>query len=445
MDDFGFENQNNDTNNNTENKFENHDDLRTSSFYTESCKKPAKKRSSLLQLIIVALISSVLGGAVVASLFVFVAPVVQPSVKGYFDSFLPGKTTVNKAVANSNDPTQYKKVEIISSADSPVTAIAESVGPSVVGIRTSFRSSDIFFGNQSQSGEGSGIIIRSDGYIMTNDHVINEAINPRTKKLEAGAKIEVFLPSQSNKSYTASVVGYDTKTDLAILKINATNLPAATFGDSEKLKVGELAVAIGNPGGMELAGSVTAGVISGLNRTIPTDDGTTLKLIQTDAAINPGNSGGALVNSKGEVIGINRLKIAEQGFEGLGFAIPSNLAKQVADNLIDHGYVSGRPLLGISVDPRYTEDVAKANNMPSGVYVADVQLMSGAQKAGIQAGDIITKIDGKAVKSKDELDNVKNAHKVGDKVPIEIYRRDENSNTGKTFTLQVELIEDKNN
>ena len=418
---------------------------RTASFYTESYKKPSRRKFGIAQLLVISVISALLGGFVTGAFFTFVTPALTGPAKGYFQRMMQQTATPDGSQAKSQAQSQtaktapeYGKVEIIQSSDSTVTAIAEKVGPSVVGIRVTYKAQNFFFEDQQQTGEGSGIIIRSNGYILTNNHVIQAAINQRTRKLDLNAKIEVYLPSQKDKPYTASYIGSDAKTDLAILKIDAVNLPVAELGDSDKLKVGEMAVAIGNPGGLELMGSVTVGVISGLNRTIATEDGVNLKLIQTDAAINPGNSGGALVNSKGQVIGVNRIKVVQQGFEGLGFAIPVNLAKEVANNLIEFKYVKGRPLLGITPDPRYTEEVAKSNNMPAGVYVADVLLMSGAQKAGIQPGDIITKVDGQSVKTKDDLDNIKNKHKVGDTLNVEIYR------DGETKTLQVVLGEDKN-
>jgi serine protease Do len=415
-----------------QNSQEGADTLRSSSFYTESCRKPVKKKGMLFQMIIVALVSSIFGGAIVGGALMFVAPAIQPSVKGYFDEMLPGRTS-NTAV----DSGSYKKVEIVGQTESAVTAIAEKVSPSIVGIRSSFTVRDFFMGEQANKGEGSGIIIKSDGYIMTNYHVIADTVDERTRKVGKGAKIEVFLPSQKDKPYTAEVVGFDVRTDLAVIKIGGTNLPAAELGDSDILKVGELAVAIGNPGGLEYMGSVTVGVVSGLNRTIQSETGKELKLIQTDAAINPGNSGGALVNSKGQVIGVNSIKIAAQGFEGLGFAIPINEAKKITDDLMQFKYVTGRPILGIVPDTRFNEDVAKKYNVPVGVLVAEVSPLSGAYKAGIQVGDIITKFDGKAVKDRTELDELRNKHKVGDVATVEIYRDEAYQ------TLKVTLSEDK--
>lgn len=409
--------------------------LKSSLSYTENYTKPkAKKRRILFQMITVSLISSILGGVTVGSYFQFIAPAIQSSAKGVIGNKLLGSATTGTSQDNSDT---FKKV-VIESSDSAVSAIAEKVGPSVVGIKSTVSTRNMF-GLQQGGGEGSGIIYKSDGYIVTNFHVIQDAVDTTSKKIANGAKIEVTLPNQKDKPYAAQVVGYDLKTDLAVIKIQASNLPVAELGNSGDLKVGEMAVAIGNPGGLEYMGSVTIGVISGLNRTIESENGSQLKLIQTDAAINPGNSGGALVNSKGQVIGINSVKIVAQGYEGLGFAIPANTVKDIANNLIDYKYVKGRAYLGISIDQRFNEQIAQQYNVPAGVLVQDVTPISGAYKAGIQAGDIITKFGGQAVKSYDDLDNLKNKFKPGDVVSVEIYR------DGKSVSLQVKLTEDQNN
>ncbi len=352
-------------------------------------------------------------------------------MNGYLDNGLTNATTTG----NENQNT-YKKIEIVQQSESTVTAIAEKVSPSIVGIKVSYKVQDYFFGSQDSGAEGSGIIIRSDGYIMTNNHVIEGALS-NNNTLNKGSKIEVILPNQTDKTYEATVVGRDSKTDLAVIKIEASELPAVEMGNSDDLKVGELAVAIGNPAGLEYMGSVTAGIISGLNRTISIADNKEMKLIQTDAAINPGNSGGALVNSQGQVIGINTAKLGGDGFEGLGFAIPINKAKEIVDSLIEYKYVKGRPSIGISIETRFTEDIAKRYNVPFGILVQDVSPLSGAFNAGIKAGDIITKFDGKEVKSFEELEEAKNLHKPGDTVEIEVYRED------KTIDIQLTLGEDK--
>ncbi len=411
------------------------DSTKKGTFYTESVKKPRKtKNPSILQLVVVAVVSSMIGGTIVGSYFQFIAPAVQPSSKSFFSNFIGSNDKSDTSGTNENAGT-IKKVEIVQTEDSAVTAIAEKASPSIVGIRVTYKTKSFIF-DMSQEGksEGSGIIIKPDGYIMTNYHVVKAAAES-TKG--SNAKLEVILPNQKDKPYEAEIVGGDEKTDLAVIKINATNLPAVEFGNSDNLKIGELAVAIGNPAGLEYMGSVTVGVISGVNRTIPIDDGKELRLIQTDAAINPGNSGGALLNSKGQVIGINTAKIGENGYEGLGFAIPINKAKEITDSLMEFKYVKGRALLGIESDPNFNEEVAKQYDVPMGVLVAQVTPFSGAYKGGIKAGDIITKFDGKTVKSVEEINELKVKHKPGDTVSVAVYR------DGETLTLQIQLSEDK--
>lgn len=412
--------------------------LKEASFYTENYVKPEKKKKGILgQLVLVSVISSIIGGTTVGAFLQFGVPAARPSIKSFLNdagiSNSDGlENTINSGSLYSDN---YKKV-VIESAESAVVAIAEKVGPSVVGISVKYQAQNFLFGAQEGASSGSGIIIKSDGYIMTNNHVISEAMQGMTQQ-KNGAKIEVILPNEVDKPYFATVVGRDEKTDLAVLKIEATNLPAIEMDNSDEVKVGELAVAIGNPGGLEYMGSVTAGVISGLNRTIPLDENNELKLIQTDAAINPGNSGGALVNAEGKLIGINTAKISGDGFEGLGFAIPVNKAKEITDNLIEFKYVKGRPSIGISINQSFNEQIAQRYNVPAGVLVEDVMPLSGAYNAGLKRGDIITKVDGKAIKTFSELNELKNKHKVGETIKLEAYR------DGETLTMDVVLGEDK--
>jgi serine protease Do len=404
-------------------------------YYNESIKKTKGQKTGAGQLVLVSVLGALIGAILMFAATVFLSPVIQPAVNNFL-----GISKEASEVATGSDNGIYKKVEITQSA-SPVEAISEKVSPSIVGIKVTAQSqgSGFFFelpGNSDS--EGSGIIIRADGYILTNNHVIESALGDNSNKISEGSKIEVILPSDIKRSYEAKVVGRDEKTDIAVLKIEATGLPAAELGDSDKVKSGELAVAIGNPGGIDYMGSVTAGIISGINRSIQMENGETLTLLQTDAAINPGNSGGALCNSQGQVIGINTVKIAATGYEGLGFAIPINTANDIAKSLIDYKYVKGRPYLGVSIDQRFNADVAKQYNVPNGLLVYDVLPLSAAYKAGVQAGDIITKFDGKAVTEFKELEDQKNKHKPGDKVEIQVYR------DGKTLKLTATLDEEKN-
>lgn len=308
-----------------------------------------------------------------------------------------------------------------------VTQIAKTVGPSCVGVINKAKAQpqryyDPFSGryyytsdpNSTETveqGSGSGIIISEDGYIVTNQHVIDGAT-------------EIVVILNTGDEYTASLVGADEKSDIAVLKIEASGLTAAVIGDSDALQVGDLAVAIGNPLGQEFAGTVTAGVISAVNRTM-TVDNKKYNLIQTDAAINPGNSGGALVNCYGEVVGINSVKISTTGVEGIGFAIAMSEAKPIIDDLINNGYVSGRPLVGIT-----------ASATGSGLLVRSVSEGSGAQKAGIAVNDLIVKADGKVVKSVDELNEIRDAKKAGDTMQMTIIR------DGEMINVNVTLGED---
>jgi len=412
-----------------------YDDLKTSSFYSESYKKPGKGRlkSLIAPMLIVALISSLLTGGIVGA---------------YFTYGLPQKyseTTNTPGNAYSGQQVSQKQVKIVDeTTTSAETIVAEKVSPSIVGIKTTYITSDFLFGSTQSAGEGSGIIYRSDGYIITNNHVIENAMSS-SNKIAPNAKIEVILPNQIDTPYEATVVGRDSKTDIAVLKINVSELPAAEFGDSDKVKVGQKAIAIGNPAGLEFMGTVTSGIISGLNRQLKFDDGTVLKLIQTDAAINPGNSGGALLDSEGKVIGINTSKIGGSGYEGLGFAIPSNNAVEIAESLISSGYVKGRPKIGITVDTRFNSTIAKNNSVPEGILVYEVEPLSAAYMAGVKAGDIITKFNGVEIKSFTDLETEKNKYKAGDKVELTIYRLPQkgSASQGKYLTLELTLGEDK--
>lgn len=347
-----------------------------------------------------------------------------------------GRALTDTVQGSASDPVKGSAVDSLMNTalakGSDVTAIAKKAGPSIVGIRmtvTGSRRNYYGFSN-SQVGEGSGIIISKDGNIMTNYHVVSSA-DPKSGQ-SGNTVLEVFLPD--GREAKATFKGGDEKTDLAVIKVDLKNLPVADLGDSSELEVGELAVAIGNPLGMEFAGSVTVGVISALNRTVTMGD-KTMNLIQTDAAINEGNSGGALLNSRGEVIGINSAKISASGVEGLGFAIPINDARPIVNHLIDFGYVRGRPFIGIS-GREITSVYASYYNLPEGILITDVTTNSGAQKAGIKTGDVLISLDGKVIKTMADLDAVKEAHKPGDTVTAIVSRN------GTKVTLKLTFGEE---
>ena len=312
-----------------------------------------------------------------------------------------------------------------------IPEIATKVGPSVVGVinKTEVKlqqywdpfSGKYFYntdpskeGEVIEQGSGSGIIISSDGYIVTNQHVVDGA-----------SEVEIVI--NTGTTYTAKIVGQDSKTDLAVLKIEPKAeepLTPAVLGDSTAVEVGELAVAIGNPMGMEFSGSVTAGIVSAVNRTM-TIENRTYNLIQTDAAINNGNSGGALINQYGEIIGINSVKLSTTGVEGMGFAIAISEAKPIIDELMKSGYVTGRPLVGIGIaETRY------------GLFITSIQEGSGAQAAGLKVDDMILEVDGEEVSSTSEINEIRDKKKPGDSLKFKIMRE------RNILEISVKLIED---
>lgn len=331
-------------------------------------------------------------------------------IGGIVAAFIGVSIMKEDTVANSNNTTNEVTSYKFSTVENPVVAISKQVGPSVVGIKVSY-TAQTFFGSTEAEGEGSGIIYSKDGYIITNYHVVSEAINSDK------AKVTVML--SNGDSLEAKVVGGDEVTDIAVIKVEKTDLTAAEFGDSDAVEVGELAVAIGNPLGQEFAGSVTVGYISALNRTI-TSGGTTYNLIQTDAAINSGNSGGPLVSTTGKVIGINTAKISATGVEGMGFSIPINEVLPIVEELITNKKVA-RPYIGIS-GVAITETDAARYNLVVGVYVQSVEIKSPAELAGIKQGDVICEVNNTKVTSVSEINVIKNKLKIGDKLTIKIYR-----------------------
>lgn len=321
----------------------------------------------------------------------------------------------------TNQLEEPKKSESISSArNTAVVQAAKKVSPAVVGITTKVYNRDMF--NRKVlvgEGVGSGVIFDKAGYIVTNNHVV-------------GTAKTVIVSLADGQSTEGTVVGRDAKTDLAVVKINMDNLPVAEFGDSDSLQVGEPAIAIGNPLGLEFQGTVTVGVISSLNRTIGAE-GQSMKLIQTDAAINPGNSGGALVDADGKVIGINSAKISQEGVEGLGFAIPINAARPILQDLITNGKVV-RPHLGLyGLDQQMAARFGMQLNA-QGIYVYRVVPGGPLDQAGLQHGDVIVKLDGTDVKDFASLQSVMDKLKVGDSVSIDYTRN--GMNREATVVLQ---------
>lgn len=307
-------------------------------------------------------------------------------------------------------------------------AVAEKVLPSVVGITVTYQVNSIF-GSNTGDATGSGIIISEDGYILTNNHVISSESSSSYYAISEATSIKVNLYN-STETYDATIIGTDPYTDLAVLKIEKTDLTPAILGNSDDAKVGEFVMAIGNPLGMDY--SVTTGVISAVNREVQSE-GSTYLAIQTDAAINSGNSGGALVNANGEVIGINTLKLSGTGIEGIGFSIPISSTTSIINQLIEYNTVK-RPYIGIS-GSSIDESLTKKYNIPQGVYVETIEKDSPASKAELKEGDIIIKIENQDIKSINELNRIKNTYNIGDKIKLTIIRNSEE------LEIEIELAE----
>ena len=370
-------------------------------FSEEPSKEKKKKRRNskgIAKYIALALICSLCGGVVGSGVTYFVT-----GKSGSNNS--SGNTVVADPVSFATDNTA------LSAAD-----IYKKVAPAVVMVSTKSVQSVNGWFQQETEGMGSGFIINNDGYILTNYHVID------------GAK-EVTVTLSDGQEVTASVVNYDSDQDVAMIKINQDiEVPGVVeLGDSDALQPGEEVLAIGNPLSKELSSTLTKGIVSALNRSIETETGVSTNLIQTDTAINSGNSGGPLINTKGEVIGINTLK-ASDGAEGIGFAIPINDVKVKIDSL-------SKPILNLGVSIRVIdESMAKQLNMEEGLYIVEVNEFSPAEKAGLKGGDLIVKADGTRIKTFEELQEIKNSKEEGDTINIEFIRDGKTQNTTITLT-----------
>ena len=359
-------------------------------------------------------------------------------VKANENNLLPTRVT------SENGSVEYRTVNLADSDYPDFTYAAETAVQAVVYVEVTVqrqsrsRGYDPFeeffgfgfpfgdgYGQQPQSreqhGSGSGVIIRPDGYIVTNNHVVSGATS-----------ISVTL--NDNRKFDATVVGTDPVTDVAIIKVDAENLPTIPLGDSDELRLGEWVLAIGSPLGEQLRGTITAGIVSAKGRSMPDGSGEFKieSFIQTDAAVNPGNSGGALVNKKGELVGINTAIVSQTGsYTGYSFAVPVNIVKRVAADLIDFGSVK-RAMLGIVMQPitKEKQEELKLNSM-NGVYIVEVSKGSAAEEAGLKEGDVITAIDGQRITDGASVQEKVNNYHPGDKAVVN-YIRD-----GKELTTEV--------
>lgn len=366
--------------------------------------KPSKKRRGAMGKIVAIIVScSLLGG-------------------------ITGSGVTYLMLKNNNAPTERNKQNVVNNIDTTdvsfkkdgalsITEAFQKVAPAVVTVSTKGVATFNGFFQQEVEGIGSGFIINEDGYILTNYHVIE------------GAK-EVSVTLSDNTTVSAKVVNYDANQDVAMLKITDENVkvPAvAELGDSNALQQGEEVIAIGTPLSADLSQTVTNGIVSALNRNVETESGVVLNLIQTNASINPGNSGGPLVNTKGQVVGINTMKMSGENTEGIGFAIPINDISDKIESL-------SKPILNLGISIRTVdESLASQLKMEQGLYVVEVNEFSPAEKAGVKAGDLIVKVDGQRVKTFDELKEIKNSKNEGDSLKLEVIR------DGKSKTMDVTL------
>lgn len=390
-----------------------------------------KKKFGVGALIAVAVISALLCGTV--------------SSAGMYGLMQRSNATTSSASSEVSQPSSaapgatvnQTTINVTESTDSVAEAVAKKCTDSVVGIRVTATTTNTgFWGQQTQSqsaSEGSGVIYSADGYIITNYHVISSAVeNAQYGSISDGTTLQVYLASDPETGVDATVVGYDASADIALLKIDRTGLPAVEISDSDKLTVGQKAIAIGSPGGLEYMGSVSQGIVSGLNRSITTESGVQMNLIQTDAAINPGNSGGALLDSTGKLIGINNAKMSGTDYDGIGFAIPVNEVVDICDRLI-HQEGSQQAYLGVTINTYYTADQLQMWGYPSGVVVYSVAENSPAAAAGIQANDIICKINGTAVTSYASMISEKNKYSSGDTITLTVFRNRQTQDVSVTL------------
>ncbi|MDD2374219.1 MAG: trypsin-like peptidase domain-containing protein [Eubacteriales bacterium] len=347
------------------------------------------------------------------------------------DAEASGSQNSTEESTSESETKETTLIDLSLPGDGRIEAIAEKLLPSIAGVRVEsfLPGTDI-----AAVSEGSGVIYSHDGYILTNNHVVASAYS-RGELIEQ-AVISVFLYGESSP-YDAVVVGRDASTDLALLKITAANLPSVSFGNSDDLKTGELAVAIGSPSGLQLMGSVTSGIISGLDRQVQLENGSTMALIQTDAAVNTGNSGGALINEHGQVIGINNSGLVKSQFEGINFAIPANTAVEIAEELKKRPINPGQPWLGVSLlsDLEYAEMSVQFGWPDNGVYIHEVQTDSPAEQAGLRSGDIIIGFDDDSVLNTSDFANQLQQFYAGQWVDVRVFR----SETTETLTITVVL------
>ncbi len=411
--------------NNSNNSFKSVDSTNFNSSYKEFKNSEKKFNFGFAKNVLAPFLFGVIGSVTVIAVSLNVPTIKENIIKKLVSVESPNSYGDNTNTANINT----QMVSLVGYSETGV-GVASKVRPSIVGIEVEYSVNSIFYRNKSTAtAAGSGIIISEDGYILTNNHIVNSSSTSYYYELGKANKVTVTLYNDSTK-YDATIVGTDSQTDLAVIKIEKNGLKAAELGDSDAVQVGEFAMAIGNPLG--LTDSVTAGIVSAVNREVSDQDGNSYVAIQTDASINSGNSGGALVNSKGQVIGVNTLKLSGTGVEGVGFAIPINSTKEIYEQLIQYNKVK-RPYIGIG-EYDLDEQTAENNNLVVGIYIKTIEDFSAGEKAGLKIGDVIVEVDGTKVTKMDELNAIKNQKQIGDTLKLKVFR--EGKEKEITVTLQ---------
>ena len=382
----------------------------------KSISVPKQNKSGIFKTVVVPFTSGIIGASLVVGTC-FGVPKIREKL---FENTQSQSTTKTNTSQTSNANQINATAISLEGYSETAMGVAEKVQPSIVGIQIEYNVNS-FFGQSTSTATGSGIIISEDGYILTNNHVVSAGTSSSSLYYEVSDAKSVKVTLYNDETvYDAKIIGKDDKTDLAVIKIEKEGLTKAELGDSSTVKVGEFVMAVGCPLG--LSTTVTQGIVSAVNRTV-TAEGTKYVVLQTDAAINSGNSGGALVNSKGEVIGINTLKLSGDGIEGIGFAIPISSTTDIVAQLIENKKVI-RPYLGIE---GVEVDDAKAAQyrLVKGVYISKVQNFTAAQKAGLEVGDVITEIDGNKIETVEDIDKIKENKKIGDQITLKVYRNNE--------------------
>lgn len=376
----------------------------------------------------ICLVCSILGGLLTAGL--------MSLMNNNAGSSGSNKTGTNKS-ADASSASQQINITVDSETSSPAVAVAKKVLPSIVGVRAVVTSTSYWYGTTTSGGEGSGVIVSEDGYIITNHHVISSLLTS-AGDVNPNGSLSVFLSTDPDTAIPATLIGYDSNSDIAIIKIEQSGLTAIELGDSDKLTLGEAAFVVGNPGGVTFAGSISQGIISGLNRSLIIDSTYVFSnLIQTDAAINPGNSGGALTDASGRLIGISSAKVVSTDYESMCFAIPINDVMDICNDILTNGN-KRVAYMGVEFDTSYSAATLERYGYPGGLVVKSVISGSPAEEAGIRSNDIIVEFNGTEVKTVDAFSELKNSCDPGDEVTIKLYRI---TSSGRQSSRSGEYIE----